>query len=415
MIKKGLFWLSALGWAWNAQAAPQNFAKYFEIDLDAPLPTLAELNEKYVKPNVLYDRRYDYGWNIGNVFDDVFKLTISTYGSREKRMPDANEEALLNLLNSIPKSMYEYIGPYLHSVPGISEKVLNMPGIKETKNKFPSRIAPQLADIEDLEFLSPSLYFILMPEVWPQKMEMLEIPKLYKTSPKAAYDPKFYEELRKIVPPEKFMSGAEKAEKITRSDFRTMHPDKYSPLTSADIKAFINTLDEVDAFAKRDNNRLELYNIGLLLDMYEKEHGNGLMINEVKDMVNPCQRLAQKLKIAGPLKENEFTAIVGKQGFTLKEWAYTCDKTIKAFRVSNVSMSTLQSILAYKRGIYNQSVTAFNEAVAGAQFATMQSVVEMYRAPLRDVLEARKNRKELREKFIKMDNMLVSSPVESLD
>lgn len=415
MIKK-VFWVllfCCLGW--SVKAAPQDFAKYFDIDLDAPLPSLEELNEKYVKPNVLYDKRYDYGWNIGNVFDDVFKLTISTYGMNEKRMPDANEEMLLNLLNSIPKFMYEYIGPYLHTVPGISEKILNMPGIKETKNKFPSRIAPQLADIEDLEFLSPSLYFILMPEAWPQKMEMLEMPKIYKTNPKVTYNPKFYEELKKIVPPEKFMPGASEVEKITRSDFRTLHPDKYSPLTSADIKAFINTLDEVDAFAKRDNNRLDLYNIGLLLDMYEKDQGNGLMINEVKDMVNPCQRLVQKLRIAGKLKENEFTSIVGKQGFSLNEWAYTCDKTIKAFRVSNVSMPTLQSILAYKRGIYNQSVMGFNQTIAGAQFATMQSVVEMYKAPMRDVLEVRKNRKELRDKFLKMDNMLVSSPVESLD
>ena len=40
--------------------------------------------------------------------------------------------------------------------------------IKETKNKFPTRIAPQLADIEDLEFLSPYLYYLLMPEMWPE-------------------------------------------------------------------------------------------------------------------------------------------------------------------------------------------------------------------------------------------------------
>ena len=53
----------------------------------------------------------------------------------------------------MPPQMYEYIGPYLHTVPGIPEKVLNMPGIKETKNKFPSRIAPQLADIEDIEMI----------------------------------------------------------------------------------------------------------------------------------------------------------------------------------------------------------------------------------------------------------------------
>ena len=57
------------------------------------------------------------------------------------------------LLENMHKEYYQYIGPYLHTVPTISEKVLNMPGIKETKNKFPTRIAPQVADIEDIEIV----------------------------------------------------------------------------------------------------------------------------------------------------------------------------------------------------------------------------------------------------------------------
>lgn len=415
MIKNSIAFLITFFVATEALAAAQDYAKYFEIDLDAPLPALEELQNKYVKPELSYDKRYDYGWNIGEVFDDVFKLTIKTRGGSEKRLPVESEEALLSLLDSIPKEMYEYVGPYLHTVPGISDKILNMPGIKETKNKFPSRIAPQLANIEDLEFLSPALYFILMPEAWPQKMEMLELPKTYPSHPKVSYNPKFYDAIKKLVPPENFMPGAQVENKITRSDIRTLHPDKTSLLTSADVKAFANTLDEVDAFAKRDNNMLDLYNIGLLMDMYEKENGTGLMVNEVKDMVNPCQRLVQKLRIAGKLKENEFTAIIGKQGFTLNEWAYTCDKTIKAYRVSGVSLSTLDNINAYKNGIYNKDVKAFNKDIAGYQFSVMQSIIEMYQAPMSDVLEAKKNREMLRNKFLEMDKMLVASPIESLE
>lgn len=415
MIKSGLAFLVTLCVAAGASAAVQNYAKYFDIDLDAPLPTLQELQDKYVRPELLYDKRYDYGWNIGEVFDEVFKVTIKNRGSSEKRLKIEEEEALLDMLNSIPKEMYEYIGPYLHIAPGIPDKILNMPGIKETKNKFPSRIAPQLADIEDLEFVSPALYFILMPEVWPQKMEMLEIPKTYKSNPRVTHNPKFYEAIKKLVPPENFMPDAETKSKITRSDFRTLHPDKYSLLTSADVKSFADSLDEVDAFAKRDNNMLDLYNIGLMLDKYEREHGTGLMVNEVKDMANPCQRLVQKLKIAGKLKESEFTAIIGKYGFTLNEWAYTCDKTIKAYRVSGVSLSTIESINAYKNGIYNKDVMAFNQKIAGSQFSVMQSIIEMYKAPMSDVWEAKKNRELLRNKFLKMDKMLVSSPIESLE
>lgn len=400
--------------AFSAYATPQDYAKFYEVDLDAPLPSLEELNEKYAKPNVLYDRRYDYGWNIGYVFDEVFRLTINEHGSSEKRLKTESEEALLDLLESIPKEMYEYVGPYMHTVPGISDKILNMPGIKETKNKFPSRIAPQLAHIEDLEFLSPSLYFILMPEAWPQKMEVLEIKKTYATAPKVVFDEKFYETLKKIVKPEDYMPGATPVKKVSRSDLRTLRPGKDTLLTSADVKAFISTLDDLDAFAKRDDNMLSLYNIGLLFGQYERDQGNGLMVNEIKDMVNPCSRLVQKIKIAGKRKEEEFTKIVGKAGFDIKEWAYTCEKTIKAYRVATVSMETIQGIKAYEKGIYDKAVKHFNPRMSAMQFATMQGVVEMYKAPLSDVLEVRKSRKELSDKILKMENRLVASPLESL-
>lgn len=409
LICAGYMLLSAPASA--AIGAPQEYAKYFKIDLDAPLPTLEELNEKYVKPNVLYDYKYDYGWNIEEIFDEAFRLTITDNGKREKRMPFENEEALLSMLKNMPKEIYPYIGPYLHTVPGISEKVLNLPGIKETKNKFPSRIAPQLKDIPDLEFLSPALYFVLMPEAWPQNLKMTETPNFYPSYPQVQYDAKFYQKLKKLVPPEKYMFGAKKSDKVTRSDFRTLHPTQTSLLTAADVKAFADTLDAVYEFGKKDNNYLDTFNVGLLLDKYEQDNGNGLLYNQIKDMVNPCQRLVQKLRILGKNKENEFTKLIGGKGFTLNEWAYTCDKTIKAYRVSRLTRNTLAELKSFEKGLYNTVVRRYDLRNQGFQFSTMQGLLEMYKAPMSDVLEVKKNRKLLREKFLKMDNMLVSSPI----
>ena len=70
---------------------------------------------------------------------------------------------MYDMLMMLPKEYYPYIGPMLHTFPGISDRILMLPGIKETKNKFPERIAPQLQGIEDLEFLSPHLYILLIP------------------------------------------------------------------------------------------------------------------------------------------------------------------------------------------------------------------------------------------------------------
>lgn len=391
--------------------APQEFAKYFKIDLDAPLPSLEELNEKYVKPNVLYDYKYDYGWNIEEIFDETFRLTITNNGQREKRMPFENEEALLSMLKNMPKEIYPYVGPYLHTVPGIPDKILNLPGIKETKNKFPSRIAPQLKDIPDLEFISPALYFILMPEAWPQNLKMTETPNFYPSYPQVQHDAKFYEKLKKLVPPEKFMFGAKKDNKVSRSDFRTVRPTQTSLLTSADVKAFADTLDDIYEFGKKDNNFLDTFNVGLLLDQYERDNGTGLLYNQMKDMVNPCQRLVQKLQILGPAKVSEFQSLITDKGFTLKGWAYTCDKTIKAFRVSRINRNTLAELKAFEKGLYNTIVRKYDLRNQNFQFATMQGLIEMYKAPMSDVLEVKKNRKLLRDKFLKMDNLLVSSPI----
>ena len=411
LILSGVCGLLMMGQA--AALAPQDYAKYFKIDMDAPLPTFDELAQKYANPDDFYDRKYDYGWNISEIFDEIFRIRITANGKREERIPFEDEELLLNMLQSVPKEIYPYVGPYLHTVPGIPEKILNLPGIKETKNKFPERIAPQLADIPDLEFLSPSLYFILMPEAWPQNLPRQEMPNLYPSYPKVTYDADFYKKIKKLVPVEKFLPGNEKAKKkITRSDFRTLDATQTSLLTAADVKAFADTLDDVQAFGNRDGNFLNTFNAGIFLDLYEVESGTGIRNNnQIKDQVNPCQRLVQKIKMLGDNKANEFLELIGKKGFTLNTWAYTCDKTIKAYRVSKVNRSTLKELNAFAKGLYMPEIRSYNMQSQSFQMSTIQGILEMYKAPMSDVIEVRKNRRILDEKFKKMKYMLVSSPI----
>lgn len=410
LILVGIFSLFQIGISWAL--SPQDYAKYFKINMDETLPTFNELAEKYANQNDFYNRKYDYSWNISEIFDEIFRIRIAANGTREKRIPFEDEEALLNMLQNVPKEIYPYIGPYMHTVPGMPEKILNLPGIKETKNKFPERIAPQLEHIPDLEFLSPSLYFILMPEAWPQNLPRREIPNMYPSYPKVVYDKEFYEKIKKLVPVENFFSEKEKNKKVTRSDFRTLDPTQTSLLTSADVKAFAETLDDVQAFGSRDDNFLNTYNAGILLDMYEVENGTGIKNNnQIKDQVNPCQRLVQKIRILGKDKENEFLTIVGKKGFTLNSWAYTCDKTIKAYRISKVNRSVLKELNAFAKGLYLPEIRAYNMQSQGFQMSTIQGILEMYKAPMNDVMEVRKNRKILDDKFKKMKYLLVSSPI----
>lgn len=170
MRKKGriLAAAAALAFAFAAQAAPEKTVS-FDVDMDIgqKLPPYEEMLKKYVADNRIVNRGYDFHWDIGNIFDSVFRMTIDYYGQTEKRIKNVHEDDLTALLSTVPPEYYQYIGPYLHTVPNMPEKILNMPGIKETKNRFPKRIARELEGIEDLEFVSPYLYYVLMPESWP--------------------------------------------------------------------------------------------------------------------------------------------------------------------------------------------------------------------------------------------------------
>ena len=395
-------------WPGTSFSGPADYDGAFEVNLDEALPSFSQLQQKYAAEAEDYDKRYDFGWNIGTVFDELFKNTIVTYGKREARIAPKNEEAILNMLAALPEQYYQYIGPYLHQVPGMSEKILNMPGIKETKNRFPTRLAPQVKNIENLEFLSPAFYFLLMPEAWPYNVDLKEYPLPKPVKTKVRRNPKFFETVEKIVPMKDFGSDAPAGKKTGRSDLRTPNPGKSTLLTAADVRAFINTLDKVNEFGNQPGRKLSLFAAGTLIDLWESEHGSKLPVNRVKDIVNPCQRLIQRIRLLG--WENEFQMLIGPEGFNLKSWAYTCDKTLKAYRVGRMSTDALQSITLYRSRYYEREVNKQTPYNARLHFATAAAVLEMHRAPLSDVLEVRKHRSELHDKLLETDNYLLVVP-----
>lgn len=387
-----------------------DYSKFLETDLDEKMPTLEELAEKYENiPDKHYYRKYEYHWNIGNVFDEAFRTSISGYGSTGKRLKHEDEESLMKSLSSMPIEHLQYVGPFLHTLPNMPEKVLNMPGIKETKNKFPTRIASQIKDMENLEFVSPYLYFMLMPEAWPDYKSPDEKPLIKRSMfIQSEYDPQFFENVAKKVPQDDYLLGAN-PKQSAKSQKRTRKPTKNAPLTSADVEAFANTLDGVMEFGRNNDNLIRISSVRYMLDDWEFEHGKALPVPFVKDNVNPCQRVLQRIRIAG--LETDFALIVAKEGFDTKSWAYTCDKTIKAFRVANMNYSVLQTLINYQNNVYSSSIDALGDDGALGMYANMQSVLKMYQAPDEDIKEVKYNQKILHEKFTKMKGALIDSPL----
>lgn len=401
---------AALAFAFAAQAAVEKKVN-FDVDMDIgkKLPPYEEMLKKYIADNRIVDRKYDYHWDIGNVFDNVFRLTIDYYGQTEKRIKNPHEDELAALLSVLPPEYYQYIGPYLHTVPNMPERILNMPGIKETKNQFPKRIARELEGIEDLEFLSPYLYYVLMPESWPDYRQTMEKVPRPSTRAKVVHDPAFFEKIKALVPDDEFLPGAEKQDKVSASDLRTLEPTKNGLLTAADVRAFTRTLDKVNAFTKDLKIYDRINTAGTLIDVWEKEHGTGTQVSLLKDMVNPCQRMVQKIRYAG--LEREFAKIVNTEGFDTTGWAYTCDKTVKAYRVSMLTRSVVAGILMYQQGVYDAFRDIAGKRIGDLQRETIQAILEMYEAPTADVLETRKNRGELGRKIIDNNQFIGNAPI----
>lgn len=175
------------------------------------------------------------------------------------------------------------------------------------------------------------------------------------------------------------------------------------------MKAFTGTLDKVNAFTKDLKNYDRINTAGILIDVWEKENGRGPQVSLLKDLVNPCQRLVQKVRYAG--LEREFSRIVNTEGFDAEGWAYTCDKAVKAYRVSMLTRSVVAGILMYRQGVYDAFRDIAGERIGNLQRETVQAVLEMYEAPTADVLETRKNRSELGRKIIDNNRFIGNAPI----
>lgn len=416
MLKKIIFVFMVL-FATKVYATAADFAPYFKVDMGAEVPDLEEYMDKLNSKLQYYNKGYISRFEMDKTFNKEFSRTIKFYGLSEGRLKTFYEDELLDILNWLPKETYQYIGPMLHQVPGMPEKILNMPGIKETKNQFPKDVAERFKAMENIEYLSPALYFLLMPRIWdenkpinPDKPQKIQVHKP-RINPEL---PDFLKE--KIGAPvktaEKKQGTAEKKVVAARPlNIRTIHPSLTTPLTSKDILAFISTIDMVIEWGMKDDmsNYGKLINGEALLDIWEKEQGTALNQNDLKDAVNPCQRLVLKTRFSGLY--TDFAYVVAQKGFTPEEWAYTCDRTIKAFRIAEANMSIAYAIRYHRRGYYDQYINRLPKRWQDEMYSASEALIKMYTALQEDVDAVRPHRKELEDKFTEIHQIMLTAPI----
>ena len=194
-------------------------------------------------------------------------------------------------------------------------------------------------------------------------------------------------------------------------NIRTLKPSLTSKMTSADVGAFVNTIDEIIEFGMKDDmkNYSKLILGETLLDMWEQEQGTALPQNALKDIVNPCQRLVLKMRFAGLY--NEFTSIVIKEGFSPEEWAYTCDRSIKGFRVLEANPSIAHAVSYHRRGYYDKYIKQLPKKWQDEMYATEAAIIKMYAVLKEDIEAVEPHQKEIYKKMLKNRGLILTAPI----
>lgn len=411
-MRKCFIFIICLLAALPANAQLKEYSKLYNVDLDEEIPQVWRLKKEFEKETSRYNWNYDFNWRIPSVFNSDFKKQITDFGHIEKRIDNPDEESLLRDLKRIPKSFYPYIGPMLHRMRGLSGKVLDLPGIKETKNKFPERIAERMQNIPNIEWTSPELYLYLSPQFWGEGLDSLEYPDLKKLEPEDMPDvrikPEFIQKLKAKVKASDFGQGKTPPTDIS---FRHFNPDINTPLSSADVRAFLDTFDALDKFRKNNNNELKLIMIDSLIGYWDEKNGVPEEITFLKQVVNPCQTIVRKVRWSN--LQDEFQQAIGVQGFNLKDWAYTCDKTIKAFRVHNMPQAYTTTLRLQRKGYYYQFMDPYlysDEEKRQLRYF-LEAFVWTYTTNMQNIDAIKPYNLELKKKLLDLNMHFAGTPI----
>ena len=366
----------------NASAI-SNSAKY-DIEINEQIPDIEVLRRDNLNKNSEYDRHFSFRWNMPDEFDSSFKSFYQTLADDERHLASLTENQIFEMVRNMPKELYPYIGPHLHTLPQLSGRVLDIQGIKETKNQFPQQISADLQDIENIEYVSPYMYIYMVPQELLQSLDIREYPEFdvpeYHSLKKPNINPEFLKDVVNQTPLSDYADGKNRQK---NEGIRNYISNKNTPLSGADVQAFAATLSDLKEF--NHSNSLQLIKTNFLISEWEEKNGLPKDFYFYKQMANPCHSIVRSIKWSN--KTLEFQKIIGKKGFGLEDWALTCDKTLKAYRRANISeamaimlygLKTNQHLQYYKESGLKPDEMQILENISGA-------TVEMYRATQKDV------------------------------
>ncbi len=260
-------------------------------------------------------------------------------------------ESITASIMATPKAYWQYIVPALYVTPLIPQEVLDNPDFLPYKGKKPTIIDPSKQKFADkyLDDLHPTLYTYLMPaqmagEPAVQITLQQAIAEHSKKLPKEYPEQYFLDERPRSQLIDKAFA-AEPAEKYSTGEYLKEKPDttrdpkitQNSTLKGGDVIAFLQTIPETIMVA----NKNQTLSVNPKTDFSSRFTS---MLNTEPPIApsNPCKSFADSLD--NSLKKG-YEIVLKEYGFTLDSWAFTCDKTIKAYRLYSMSAEEMAGIM----------------------------------------------------------------------
>ncbi|MBR1777832.1 MAG: hypothetical protein IJ752_04525 [Alphaproteobacteria bacterium] len=387
------------------QQADQRF-KSLMTDLKASLDQKSVQKKKNRKVEAI---------NQETVYSAIVEMIETSYPGGLEAMVQANEKLeddIYRLILTLPKYAYQYIGPFIHEMPYVSDRILNIPGIKETKGKFPTRIAPQMQEYAKKygKYMSTHLYIYLMPEAWAlperEKSTFKGYNKIISIDEDGKPDGLFDVNNRslltkfKMPDPAKYQSG-EALEKIVRPQTPADQVTQTSPLTEGDVEAALASFKNIElAFG---TNRFDDFHTALRDMSLSDNNLMGEMLNPMQVLVDKISRLPEK---------DKFAKTVAKSGFTPESWGITVDKIIKARRVANMSPAIALNLAAWRKlKKPPKSFDVLTPHDRQVSWDSIQLFLGMYSSTRENLLAVKNYGDNIRKVFATRDMMFIETPV----
>lgn len=325
------------------------------------------------------------------------------------------EDDIYRLLQMLPDYAYQYVGPFINDMPYVPDRIRNIPAIKATRGKFPTRIAPQMKEYAEKygQYMSTYLYIILMPEAWTttSRVESSDFKGFNKvvtidenTKPSDLFDLHNPTLLKKysMPSPEAYQSGTA-FNRVVRPQTPAKKVTQTSPLTEGDVEAALTSFDDLKrAFG---DDRFDEFHT-TLRDMSLSDN------NLMGELLNPMQTLADKIGRMPEKYRDTFRETLAQTGFTPESWAITADKIIKARRVAKMSPAIALNVGTWRR--YKRPPKSFDVLSPRDRQISWESIqlfVGLYTTTRENLLAVKNYSDKIQQALKAGDIMYMETPV----